>query len=147
VDEFNYRRAARALSAEWDEWTSAAEAHFRGELIDNDLGGGGAYVEQSFAINCDTADEKWLSFLEYLADQRSRHTQLYDPAADRAGCVGEEILHIVVSRGSAPLHITQKEVREFRSGLRRRIKNDTNNPFRNSAIVKRAVEISNLLRQ
>jgi hypothetical protein len=135
-----YRTAARALAVEWEEWISVAEAHIRGALIDNDLGGGGDHVDQSYAARYDTPDEKWFNFEDYLADQRKTHTRRYDRAAERPGWAGEEILEIVRSDGSAPLRITQEDISEFRAGRRSQITNNAKNPFGNLEIVARASE-------
>jgi hypothetical protein len=48
----------------------------------------------------------------------------------------------VLATSPASLRITKREFDEFRSGARRRVKNDAHNPFRINANWRRAAEVA-----
>jgi hypothetical protein len=139
-----YRQAALALSVEWQEWSQVtAEYDVRAERIDTDLGGGGSHVARYHESEFDTPGQKWFNFATFLKDQRDdEHTQHYDPDADRPGWVGETILRAALAASPASLRITGREYADFRSGRRKHIKNEANNPFKSMAVVRRAAGLS-----
>ena len=128
-----YKNAGVALSVEWDEWINVVEHDLRTQCINADpaMGAGGPHVTRTFAA-CypDPHDGNgWFKFKIYLQNQIDlRHTEHYDPAANREDWKGKKIIHRLQDTHPS-LNITQKERDDFISGKTKKVKRPENNPF------------------
>jgi hypothetical protein len=70
-----FRQAAYALAREWHEWILTPEHTVDSERIDDDLGGGGAHVQNLFGSRFQHPDRGWFHFVNYMNEQMQRgHT-------------------------------------------------------------------------
>ena len=138
-----YKIAAGALSHEWEEWILVAEHDLRVQHINADPAmvglGGGPHVTRAFGGAYAVPDGGWYLFENYLAGQLAGgHTAAYDPNAGAPNWKGNRILNIVRSKSLSYLKITQKQIRDWNSGRRKKIKSINNNPFNKMSIIEEA---------
>jgi hypothetical protein len=159
-----YYMAAYALTKEWNEWGNIVESELRGlkinfelagageawaDAVDDDLrvrhwddvGGSGVSIGQNVEsswltrLNPDAPDS-WRYFTNYLADMvQSEHTLRIDPDADGPHWVGMKIIRIVQDRSPESLRTSRREIQEFLSGRRRKLKRVGTNPFSSRSLV------------
>jgi hypothetical protein len=163
-----YYVAAQALAREWNEWGKIAESELRGLKINFELGGAGQAwvdavdlrvrtwdavggsgvsigqnVESSWLtrLNPDPPDS-WRYFANYLSDMvRHQHTLRIDPAADGPDWVGLRIIRIVQDRNPESLRTSRREIQEFLSGRRWKLKRAGTNPFSSRSLVREAAGV------
>lgn len=141
-----YIRAAKALSIEWDEWRSTAEAELLGTLIDDELAEGlgeetgyeGDMLELTYAQSFQRPGEGWFRFTNFLDRQRQDHTLYYDPDAGNVDWVGKSILHLALTNSPGSLEIGEEDRDDFLEERRTAIKDVGENPFKNKGIVRSA---------
>lgn len=144
IDEeqkYPYQRAAYALCVEWEEWINVVEHDLKTQRINADpaMGGAGPHVTRSFAASFAVADAGWFLFTDYLQTQLATgHTAGYDANAANANWVGNTMLHIAQKQSAAALRITQAQVNNYQSGKTSKVKQASNNPFKNESIIKAA---------
>ncbi len=142
---YPFRMAGFALSCEWGEWIHAIECHLRIRAINADpkMGEGRQHVRECFGARYAKFDQRWYKFSKYIEEQiEGKHTLDYDPEAAKPDWVGKHILAVVQARYPASLIITQKQVRDWQNGIRRRVKSPSNNPFISPTIIPRAMKAS-----
>ncbi|GAA1170736.1 hypothetical protein [Pseudonocardia alaniniphila] len=164
-----YYVAARALAIEWDEWATVIEADLNSlkvnfelansgdtwrDAIDDNLnflidGAGNRHpdlereVQTPFISSFSTADPRsWRDFSNYLEKQlRMNHTTGYDVNARSRDWIGRKMLEIVEDENHAALLIGKPEIRDFLEGRTRKVKPGFANPFKNTYIVERVVDL------
>jgi hypothetical protein len=103
------------------------------------MGAGGPHVTRTFAAQYAVADAGWFLFRDYLQAQiAANHTTHYDVNAANADWKGHAMVNIVTNTSSAYLKITQKQVTDYKSGKTSKVKNLSNNPFKNEGIIRDA---------
>lgn len=140
-EKYPYQAAAYALCIEWEEWVNVVEHDLKTQKINADpaMGPGGPHVTRTFAASFAVADAGWFLFSNYLQTQiASGHTGGYDANAANADWKGKSMLSIAQHDSRANLQITQVQVNNYLSGKTTKVKQVSNNPFKNEAIIKAA---------
>lgn len=127
---YQYKKAIRALAAEWFEWASIKEHDCRCQLINEDQNmgnNGGDHVKRQYK----NLIKSWEYFDNYLTRQiESGHTASYDPAASNVDWIGKKIVaQIANSNARKSLRISETATKDWQNGKRPNIINLSNNPF------------------
>ncbi len=140
-EKYPFQRAAFALCFEWEEWVNIVEHDIKTQRINADpaMGVGGPHVTRSFGGSFGVPDAGWFLFSNYLQTQiAGGHTTGYDANAANGDWKGKLLLSIAEHDSSANLKITQAQVRSYLSGKTSKVKQLSNNPFKNEKIIKEA---------
>lgn len=129
-ENYQYKKAVRALAAEWFEWAGIHEHDHRCQLVNDDLRVG-SRGEDHVGSRYKNLVKGWVSFGKYLKRQiESGHTVGYDSAASNANWIGKEIVaQIEKSSTRNYLRINEKAAKDWQNGKRPHIMDLSKNPF------------------